>query len=156
MNKKKAKIKAVLFDFNGVIEHPNHKTKMIAGIDKILSFLDKNNITMAIVSNGDRADIEKKLHQMNIDHYFQDIITPTISGYSKPSKMIIQIAMINIGTDKESTIMIDDSEIGIKSATNAKIRSIYFNINNNDGVNCGADFSCCFTSDLFSILTRLV
>ncbi len=100
----------------------------------VLDYLKDNSYNLSIISNFDYSPTAYKLlDKHNITSYFDTIIISDTFGWRKPDKKIFDYALKRDNKDRLDTIFIgDDIERDIKGAFNAKIDSIYININNTD------------------------
>ena len=136
-NKKKDKNKSMKLNFPNFFGEENYKNAyqdyfnlllnnidkmpLIKGIEETLIYCNKNNIKCVIVSNRDKIFVDKFLEVFNYNKYFDEIITPETTGYSKPNpKMVLQyIEKLNINPNNETILFLGDSFVDIKCAYNS-------------------------------------
>ena len=97
-----------------------NKTGPYDGIMELLQYLDKNNYKLAIVSNKFDSAV-KELAK----HYFDDLISVAIGESPdvkrKPAPDSILTAIRLLGSDKNKSLYVGDSETDIQTAKNAGI-----------------------------------
>ena len=105
--------------------------EIVDGIEDLLLYLsDKYKIFTA--SNGIYEMQENRLKKSNLDKYFDKIFVSDEIGYEKPDKKFFQKIMDLTKFSNDDLIMIGDSiKSDIIGAKNSKIKSIYFNKEDN-------------------------
>jgi phosphoglycolate phosphatase len=97
-----------------------NKTGPYDGIMELLQYLDKNNYKLAIVSNKFDSAV-KELAK----HYFDDLISVAIGESPdvkrKPAPDSILTAIRLLGSDKNKSLYVGDSETDVQTAKNAGI-----------------------------------
>lgn len=104
--------------------------KEYEGIEKLLGYLDENNIKYAIVTNKDTNLAVKSVKCTNLNKFnFIDIIGlyPDKIHLKKPNPENINMLIEKIGVSKEETVFIGDMIVDKESAINAGIDFIYCN-----------------------------
>ena len=105
-NKKKDKNKSMKDNFSNFFGEKNayqaykeyfqllldniYRMPLIDGIEETLKYCRDNNIKCVIVSNRDKIFVDKFLTIFGYLKYFDEIITPETSGYTKPNPKIVQ------------------------------------------------------------------
>jgi len=89
---------------------------LINEIEDTLKYCKYNNIKCVIVSNRDKIFVEKFLTIFEYKKYFEDIITPETSGYTKPNPKIVQpyIEKLNIDANNETLLFMGDAFADIR------------------------------------------
>lgn len=104
-------------------ENMRNETRPYDGIISLLEYLKKNNYNMAIVSNK----FQEGVTDLN-NHYFSDYIDVAIGKSpemrKKPYPDTVLAAIDKLGASKENCLYIGDSEVDIKTAQNANIKSV--------------------------------
>ncbi|WP_297135488.1 HAD family hydrolase [Terrisporobacter sp.] len=104
-------------------ENMRNETRPYDGIIGLLEYLKKNNYNMAIVSNK----FQEGVTDLN-NHYFSDYIDVAIGKSpemrKKPYPDTVLAAIDKLGASKENCLYIGDSEVDIKTAQNANIKSV--------------------------------
>lgn len=96
--------------------------KLYPGVKETLSYLWKEGIKMAVVSNGSRSEIPKYLKNGGIYEFFQAIITADDVTEPKPSPEPILKALRELNTSKEKCLMVGDTLLDGISARRAGVR----------------------------------
>jgi putative hydrolase of the HAD superfamily len=119
--------------------------KPYPGVRKTLHQLMKMGIKLAIVTDAPSREAWMRIHQMNLHHIFDEVITIDESGERKPSPKPFEIALKNLGLTKDEAIMIGDwPERDVAGANSVGIKSVYarygsmFKVDNS-GANWDAD-----------------
>ena len=136
-NKKKDKNKSMKLNFPNFFGEENsdkayqkyfnlllnniHRMPLINGIEETLIYCNKNNIKCVIVSNRDKSFVEKFLEVFKFNKYFDEIITPETTGYTKPNPKIVlpYIEKLNINNNNETILFLGDSFVDIKCNYNS-------------------------------------
>ncbi len=93
------------------------------GIEEMLGELKSAGIRLAVISNADRPDMEKRMAALGYGKYFELIVTPKTFGVKKPDPQVYLKTMEALGVSAEETVMIGDKknrdvkpprELGIK------------------------------------------
>ena len=105
-----------------------YRMPLINGIEDTLKYCKNNNIKCFIVSNRDKIFVEKFLTIFNFKKYFQDIITPETSGYTKPNPKIVQpyIENLNLKTNNEIVLFMGDAFADIRCGYKSGCTPILF------------------------------
>lgn len=109
--------------FNRKIEGGELRAK--EGIHSLLETLRDNKIKIAIATSSGLEKVKKRLRSAQIDiSYFDEIITGDMVEKNKPNPEIYITACKQLGVSPMNAIVLEDSDVGIKSATDAKIKAI--------------------------------
>lgn len=100
--------------------HCRIKTKPYEGIEELLTSLDLYGYKMAVVSNKNDAAVKELCK-----YYFEDVINLSIGEKEgirkKPAPDTVNEAMKIIGSVREKTLYVGDSEVDKETADNAKV-----------------------------------
>ena len=83
------------------------------------SYILNKGFKVGLVTNTTRATYNKIQSILNIDDYFQFVITATESQRPKPSPVPYLEAMESLCLDPKETLIIEDSKTGLISAVNS-------------------------------------
>ena len=83
------------------------------------SYILNKGFKVGLVTNTTRATYNKIRSILNIDDYFQFVITATESQKPKPSSLPYLEAMESLCLDPKETLIIEDSKTGLISAVNS-------------------------------------
>lgn len=109
--------------FNDNIKNGNLKSK--AGLYSLLNFLKSKKIKTAIASTSNLEKIKNRFASAKIDiSYFDQIISGDMITSKKPHPEIYIVACKKLEVLPENAIAIEDSDIGVKSATDAGIKTL--------------------------------
>lgn len=108
--------------------HFNHGVKLYNGIDKLLDFLEKNNIKKAIITNKDQKlaleTVEKNLKKWE----FFEIIGADDEKYPrKPNPYNVNLILDKLKMEKKKVLFVGDMLVDINTAQNAGIDIVYCN-----------------------------
>ncbi len=85
------------------------------GIKELLDRLSKRNIKMCIATATNEFLIQKALEREKLDKYFDGIFSCQTYNCNKNNSYIYDLALKNLGIEKQNTIVIEDSLQAIKS-----------------------------------------
>ena len=143
-NKKKDKNKSMKDNFSNFFGEKNanqaykeyfhllldniYRMPLINGIEDTLKFCIDNNIKCVIVSNRDKIFVDKFLTIFGYFKYFDEIITPETSGYTKPNPKIVQsyIDKLNLDCNSETVLFMGDAFADIRCSYNSGCIPILF------------------------------
>ena len=99
--------------------------KFINGFEDFYkSFIKNSGIRVALVTNTTRLTYQKIQTCINIDDYFDFVITVTESKEPKPSPSPYLQAMNSLLLDANQTLIIEDSKTGLLSGVRSKAKVI--------------------------------
>ena len=115
-------IKAVLFDFFGVLEQAGQPNKVLfAYIQTKL----KSKYKIGVISNSSGGWRDSLLSPEQLD-LFDDIVLSGEQNIAKPHPDIYQLAAQNLKVQPSECIFIDDSEIHCEGARTAGLQAIHY------------------------------
>ncbi len=95
-----------------------NKTRVFDGIDELLDELMKKKVKIAIVSNK----IDEAVKELN-EYYFGGRIPVAVGDREgtarKPAPDLVEIALKELGSKKETTLYVGDSDVDIMTAENS-------------------------------------
>ena len=94
------------------------------GAVELLEDLKKRHITAAVATATDLERTEKYLAMAGLRPYFEKLISATMVAEGKPSPDIYLYACEQIGEAPADCIAVEDSPNGVRSATDAGIRTV--------------------------------
>lgn len=80
------------------------------GISDVLNILKTTGVKLAIISNADPEDTEKRLDAMHLTSYFDAVITPDTFGVKKPNPLVFIKTLELLGVSAEEAVMIGDKK----------------------------------------------
>ena len=89
-------------------------------VKKILNYLKKNNIKLAVGTGGSKESVEKNLNE--IKHYFEFIVNGDEIKKGKPNKETYSKIVKQFKANKKEVIVIENAPLGITSAKNAGLK----------------------------------
>lgn len=118
--------------------------RLFDGLPNAFDILQKNRISMVVVTNG-KADVQKsKLNRFNINKYFEHTIIDSEVGVSKPDTEIYQIALNRLSLSPKDVWMIGDNLVwNVKAPQELGIFSVW-----NDFENKGLPIDTCVIPDM--------
>ncbi|MBO0482870.1 HAD family hydrolase [Candidatus Enterococcus courvalinii] len=91
------------------------------GVMELLDFLDKQEIPKVVASSNQRKVIELLLEKNDLLTRFDTIVSAENVKRAKPDPEIFLLAQQKLGTAKENTLILEDSQNGILAAEAAEI-----------------------------------
>ncbi|MES2952787.1 MAG: HAD family hydrolase [Pseudomonadota bacterium] len=67
------------------------------------------HLPRAIVTNGHRAQVDKKLHKLGLATQFKAVVTPDDCGAKKPDPRLLLYALERLGVQAQHTLMVGDN-----------------------------------------------
>jgi len=98
------------------------ETEILPDVKKVLSFLKKNNIPMALGSASKNA--KPILQKVGLLPYFEAIVDGNNVTKAKPDPEVFMLAAEQISVKSEDCIVFEDAVAGIEAANKAKMISI--------------------------------
>ena len=111
---------------NNVIEN-SHLIKPMEGIDEIMRFLQKNHVTLGLVTNKRRCFVEKEMGHTGLNKYLPIIVCAGETSHDKPyaDPLLKAIELANLPPQKHEIWYIGDTETDLKCSTNAGCKSVF-------------------------------
>ena len=117
--------------YNKAAFHVYDKATISLGIEELASFLISNNFKLGLLSSSARSWIGKVLPRLTFRSSFESVISLNERLYLKPKPSpdgYIE-TMNNLGSSPKSTIILEDSNTGIKAAKASGAFTIAFSGN---------------------------
>ncbi|QWG33743.1 HAD family hydrolase [Bacillus mycoides] len=90
----------------------------------------KRHFKVGIITNGSTQRQKAKIMNTSLNEYFDTIIISEEVGFSKPDKLIFELALNKLNVQSEDVLFVgDDLEKDIAGCQNANIKGIWFNPN---------------------------
>ncbi|WP_461752451.1 HAD family hydrolase [Methanocorpusculum sp.] len=80
------------------------------GMNEVLKALKTNGVKLAIISNADPEETERRLNTMHIMPYFDAVVTPDTFGIKKPNPLVFEKTLELLGVSAEEAVMIGDKK----------------------------------------------
>ena len=94
------------------------------GAKEILDFLKQNGVRMAVASGSDKYEIDWKLGETGILHYFKAFAGGDDVERCKPAPDVFLLAAERLGADPKDCFVFEDSSLGIKAGHTAGMKCI--------------------------------
>ena len=104
-------------------DHCAEKTKPYPGICELLAELRNAGIKTAVVSNK-RDENVKTLVRTYFDGLFTVAVGARDGVARKPSPELVEIALAELGIEKEEAVYVGDSDVDVATATGAGLRMV--------------------------------
>jgi beta-phosphoglucomutase len=98
--------------------------KALPGVSKLLLALDQAGFWQALVSSTPMENIGLIIGELDIRHYFQQIISGYDVTEGKPSPQGYLLAARRLGVKPENCMVIEDAVAGVKAAKNGAMKCI--------------------------------
>jgi beta-phosphoglucomutase family hydrolase len=109
-------------------EHFRHKIrgniKPLPGVMKLLDTIKKGNFKLALASSAPKENIDLVNSELNLERYFDYIISGRDVAESKPSPQIYLLAAEKLGAEPKDCVVIEDSPFGVKAAKAAGMKCL--------------------------------
>ncbi len=105
-------------------KYKDFKLPLKKGVFELLNYLKNNNKKIALASSSPNYLVKKELEAQGLLKYFDLIITGDMVLKSKPEPDIYLKAVEKLNVNPDKLYVIEDSFNGVKSATNANLKTI--------------------------------
>lgn len=110
-------VKEILSGINPTVENFYfHTVEPKQGVIKWLEELAEKKIKMCIATATDRYQVEAALTRCGMRRYFTEIFTCTEVGRGKDEPLIFRKALEHLGTDRNSTAVVEDAFYALRTA----------------------------------------
>lgn len=116
-----------------------------AGVTDYLRYLYEQNIPMIVATSNDKSLLHRAFTRLQIDGYFQDILTCSELDTNKREPTIYLRAAQMIGTEPQETAVFEDVLYGIQAAKKAGFLTVAVE----DSSNCSERIQLSGTADYF-------
>lgn len=100
----------------------NYKIIMNEGLIEILQYLKSKNIKLAVASNSCLELVQYALEDANIKNYFECILSGEQFSEGKPNPEMYLCALKKLKSEKNNSLVVEDSTLGILAASRAGIK----------------------------------
>lgn len=104
--------------------YQKNKTKPYQGIVEMLTCLKNKGIKIAVISNKPQMNTEKVIEYYFPHELFDLVVGATPDTPLKPNPKVVFQTMVKLNVSNKETIYVGDSDIDMKTAANAKLKSI--------------------------------
>ena len=94
---------------------------LVKGVEELIKHCHQKGLTLILASSSAMVNIDRVFNRFNLNQYFTAKISGADLTDSKPNPEIFNKAAILGNTPKESCIVIEDSDNGVKAANDADI-----------------------------------
>jgi HAD superfamily hydrolase (TIGR01509 family) len=94
---------------------------LVKGVEDLIKHCHKKGLTLILASSSAMVNIDRVFNRFNLNPYFTAKISGADLTESKPNPEIFNKAAILGNTPKESCVVIEDSDNGVKAANDAGI-----------------------------------
>ncbi len=101
----------------------NQRKELFPGIRDLLIELRKKDIVQAIVTSRTKKTTNEYMKDLNVEDYFDLIITCDDVHVHKPDPLPLIMALDKLGATKEESLMVGDTRFDIGCANNAGVDS---------------------------------
>lgn len=98
--------------------------QIFPNVEKFLKKLKRNDIYVALVTNAHRKSIAVKMEQINLERYFDKIISSHDYGHAKEEQDFWHRLMLAEPFEAETTLFIDDNLSVLAAAENYGIKNL--------------------------------
>ena len=105
-------------------DRPTKDTVVFDGAMSVLRGLRDRDVKLAICTNKPRKTTEPVLKAFGLEDFFSVVICGDDTAHRKPDPRHIWETLAALGGDKQSSVMVGDSENDILAARDAQVRSI--------------------------------
>lgn len=123
-------VEEIIDGINKMVKHHYTQTVQLkSGVEGFLKNLKTHGVKMCVATVTDKHLVEAALIRLGIREYFSEIFTCASIGHSKAEPHIYREARKNLGTDKNETVVFEDSLYALQTAkTNGFLTAAVFDI----------------------------
>ena len=114
------------------VESNANEVKPIDGIQEILRFLKEKGYHIGLASGANRSFVNIVLKNLNLENYFEAVLTLEDSSKGKPDPDIFLKAATVLGFPPSECVVVEDGVLGMQAAKNAKMKCIGLVSDNNE------------------------
>jgi len=103
------------------------KLEPIDGVVELIRLLHEKRYKLALASSAYMEAINIITSRLNVDQYFQEMISGANIEQSKPHPEIFLLTAKKLNSPVQNCLVIEDSENGVKAAKNAGMHCIGYN-----------------------------
>ena len=96
----------------------------LPGVIPLIKELKENSFKLAVATSGPPKNTTLLLKTLNINHFFDQIITAADIKNGKPAPDIFLMVSMNLNISPKNCLVIEDAPVGIKAAKKAKMKCI--------------------------------
>lgn len=112
-------IKAIIFDFNGVIYTDDYDPKPLDLMSEL-----RGMYKIGMITNYSQAGYEQ--YVTPVENYFDDIVVSSQVGLAKPHREIYELAAIRLKVQSSECVYIDDDDYRVEGAVRAGMAGIIY------------------------------
>ncbi len=106
----KLSVEEIMEGVNRMVEDAYfHKVVLKPGVAELLRQLQEKGVRMCVATATDLYLVEAALERCGVRHFFSEILTCTDVGHGKDEPVIYREALHCLDTEKENTIILEDS-----------------------------------------------
>ena len=98
----------------------------VPGVIELIKRLYRDGIQLAIASSSSPKEIETVVKKLGIKKYFEKLVSASQVKHPKPAPDTFLLALEKLGASLEDTVIIEDSENGLKAAKECNVTCIGF------------------------------
>ncbi|TXT64345.1 MAG: Beta-phosphoglucomutase [Promethearchaeota archaeon] len=100
------------------------KLEPLPGVMELLNELKNSGFKLAVGSSGPPENVTLLLESLDIEDYFDVIISAADVSESKPAPDVFLKAAQKLNLEPKNTLVIEDAPVGIKSAKRANMKTV--------------------------------
>lgn len=101
-----------------------HKVEPLPGVMELVASLREHGFRMALASSAPVANIRLIIQGLNLDDYFQAVISGEDVTEGKPSPQVFLLAASRLGVEPGHCVVIEDAVAGVSAARRAGMRCL--------------------------------
>lgn len=117
-------IKAIVFDFWGVLASMNLNGKVVYNKELIENIKElKKDYKIGLLSNSNKQSFEKYVKSQGFVDLFDVVVLSEQTGFAKPEKQIFEILLVRLKLQANQVLFFDDNKINVEAARNLGIQA---------------------------------
>ena len=116
-----------------------YKKHLMPGVKNLIFYLKSKDIKLVIASSSELQNINRMVNECGFNGVFDYIVSGEMVEESKPNPQIYNYSVELLGIPRENIFVIEDSQYGVKAATEANLdvlalRNPYYNFDLNEAM----------------------
>lgn len=100
------------------------KLELLPGVIPSLNLFKKMGLRLAVATGSPRQYIEAVIKRLNLEDYFEVIVTADDIQKSKPDPQTFRVTCSRLGLEPAECVVIEDATVGVQSAKAAGCKCI--------------------------------
>jgi HAD superfamily hydrolase (TIGR01509 family) len=100
------------------------RVQIKSGFEEFIAQLRKENLLTALATSNDWWVVERVLHELNLEQFFDVITTGEEVLYKKPDPDLFLVTADKVNTEPEFCLVVEDAKSGVEAARRAGMKVV--------------------------------